>query len=282
MSVHEIKIIEWNINQATNTFGYNSIPMFVLKELIEEQKADIFVITEFCRGKDFDVFVTVLDRNNYGYAVTNNSEYLGWGKKHHNQNDILISWNKSKCKLVEDTVINNIVTKGDNNKPNFLCLDLEIFKEIVSIAGVRITVQTNDSDRKEQMKRVFEIIEEKENVVIAGDFNNKKRSYTGEWSIKVLMDMAKKNKYNLLTPSGQSLYQDKVYKVDNEIADDHFLTKGITIEEYQYDRTFTDRYASFYPFGHNFQGVVENIIAWSIVDGSGVPDHAMLIGTMKI
>ena len=63
--MRQYKIIEWNINQATNKDGNNIIPAFVGEELIN-QNADVIILTEFCFCRNVvNFFTSVFKKNKY-------------------------------------------------------------------------------------------------------------------------------------------------------------------------------------------------------------------------
>lgn len=62
-----LTIMGWNINQRSNHSGKDKIPDFILKA-IEEQKADIIVLTEFFKAKGYEEFISKLE--NFGYRAS--------------------------------------------------------------------------------------------------------------------------------------------------------------------------------------------------------------------
>lgn len=55
----ELKIMEWNINQRSNHADNTNIPNVVFKK-IKDIKADIIILTEFFKVKNYKVFVSNL------------------------------------------------------------------------------------------------------------------------------------------------------------------------------------------------------------------------------
>ena len=98
----EYKILEWNINQATDIYGKNSIPDFVKNELINKG-ADIVILTEFYFCKNAEIFIKeAFDDYGYDYFTHNKEK----------ENEVLIAWKKSYLNLSEEVTL----TTKYNNK----------------------------------------------------------------------------------------------------------------------------------------------------------------------
>lgn len=267
-------ILEWNINQATDRYGKNDIPDFVKRELINKN-ADIIILTEFCFCKNSEAFIqSVFSELGYDFRATEN--------KKHGQNEVLIAW-KKELFVIGDVEITE-TTKG-NNKPNLLVVHLKKISNDMKIviAGLRITMKPYEK-RKEQMVFALEQLKKYENVIIGGDFNNLRRETdVKEWNLDVIQDLCHNYKFNPIhTPKGQSIYQEEGTSIAYEFAEDHFITKGknVDMRKYYYDRGFTRNNQEIYLFGGDFQVYNNNInkVTWSIPFGSGIPDHAMIMG----
>lgn len=264
------KIFVWNINSATNRNIF--IPDFVGEE-IQQQSNEFIILTEFCKTKNYKEFIhKYLIKNGYNYIISNNPP------KH---NDILLAWNKHKYDVVKEE--KNIIT--DKNIPNFAYVILKNQKGLEFVlAGVRITIETYDN-RVNQLRFALNRLQSFSRVVIGGDFNclRRKTSET-KWNITVLSEISKEVGYKLITPEGQSIYAEKACCESYEFAEDHFVVKGIEIENEIYDRSFTDRNNNVYLHGRNFSvynsALRRNI--WSINVGTGIPDHAILRGNIYI
>lgn len=264
------KISAWNINLATNTDTI--IPNFVGEEILK-QDSDFFVLTEFCKTKNHQQFCkTIFLDNGYEIIISNNAI---------NHNDILISWKKDKYKLIET---------GEDIKttpviPNFSYVVLENLDGIKFVlAGVRITIEKY-CNRKEQFKYVLKQLHSYEHVIIAGDFNCLRRgTHQKIWNINILNKLCKENKYELKTPKGSSIYTENALSKKYEFAEDHFVTKGVVLENEMYDRNFTEKFKDIYLHNRDFTlynyKLKKNI--WSIRCGSGVPDHAILTGFVNL
>lgn len=269
----EYKILEWNINQATDIYGKNSIPDFVKNELINKG-ADIVILTEFYFCKNAEIFIKeAFDDYGYDYRFTHN--------KKEKENEVLIAWKKELFEFESEEVT---LTTKYNNKPNFLMVHLKTSNGIkIVVAGLRITMKSY-KERKEQMLFALNQLKNYENVIIGGDFNNLRReTIVEEWNLKVIEDLCHIYKFNPMhTPEGQSIYQEQGVSLAYEFAEDHFITKGnsIKMKEYHYDRGFTKDNPDIYLFEGNFQVYNNDInkVTWSIPFGSGIPDHAMIMG----
>ncbi|MEK6453326.1 hypothetical protein [Caldifermentibacillus hisashii] len=271
----EYKILEWNINQATDRYGRNNIPNFVRDELISKS-SDIVILTEFCFCNNAEVFLKeAFESNGYDYNFTNNKE--------EKQNEILIAWKKELFKFQNKEAVK---TTNLNNKPNCLIVNLiDNNGKNITVVGLRITIKSY-RERKEQMTYVLEKIKDYDNVIIGGDFNNLRRGASiAEWNLNVIEELCEKYNANLYTPTGQSIYQEQGESFDYEFPEDHFITKGnIQMKEYTYNREFTRKNPDVYLFKGDFQVYNNNLkrVTWSIPFGSGIPDHAILQGKFEL
>ena len=262
------KICVWNINSATKKNIFT--PEFVGEE-IKYQDSDFFILTEFCKTQNYERFIQKhLVKNGYDYILSNNSS---------NHNDILVAWKKDKYSEVIKE--NNILT--NKTTPNFAYVVLKDTKgfEFV-LAGVRITIESYEN-RKKQLRFVLNSLKSFRRVIIGGDFNCLRRGTTEhKWNISILSQISKQAGFKLVTPTGQSIYEENAINEEYEFAEDHFVVKDMLIENEAYDRDFTGRNKDVYIHGKNFSiydfGLKRNI--WSINVGSGIPDHAILSGSI--
>lgn len=108
------KILEWNINQASNRDRNNILPEMLIKEL-RLQNPDIIILTEFCFCSNAVEFLeeAFLQRNYEFYPTkeTKNTE--------NGQNEILIAWRKDIFKCDTENSQSEITT-WRNNKPNYV------------------------------------------------------------------------------------------------------------------------------------------------------------------
>ena len=263
------KILVWNINSATNR--NISTPDFVGEE-IQKQKSDFIVLTEFCRTKNYEEFCQKYIDSCYNYIISNNPL---------SHNDVLVAWKKDKYDMIsfENTVITNKVT------PNFAYVVLKDRNgfEFV-LAGIRITIESYDN-RAKQLQFALDRLKSFPHVVLGGDFNCLRRKTSKiKWNIRILSRKSAQYGFDLITPIGQSIYAEAACCESYEFAEDHFLVKGLEIKNEIYDRDFTTRNNSVYLHGRNFYvydfALKRNI--WSVDVGSGIPDHAMLIGEVSM
>lgn len=241
------KILEWNINQATNRDGNNVLPEMLIKEL-RVQNPDIIILTEFffCDNAAEFLEEAFLQRN-YEFYPTEATGYR--------QNEVLIAWRKDIFKCDTENSHSEITTR-QNNKPNYvrvLLTDRVVNKNIM-VVGVRITIakwipekldkkekrkayQEQARLRRKQMEYVYSTLDDYPNVIIAGDFNNYRRGTDlSNWNINEIT--CGRTEYNRYTPIGQSIYECEKKDVDSEFAEDHFITKGCVMKDFVYDRTF--------------------------------------------
>ena len=264
------KICVWNINLATNTNIW--IPEFVGKE-IERQESDFVILTEFCKTIKHENFIQrfFID-NGYDYVLSNNS------MKH---NNIFVAWKRDKYTVVNSET--NI--KTNQTTPNIVFVVLKDSKGIEFVlAGVRITTESYEN-RAIQWDSALEVLKSFPRVIVGGDFNCLRRGTSeSRWNIFELAQKSQNRGFNLVTPKGQSIYAEIAQRRENEFAEDHFVAKGIEITDEKYDRSFMDRNTDVYLHGKNFtiydKELKRNI--WSIDVGSGIPDHAMLLGTINM
>ena len=262
------KICVWNINSATNKNIFT--PEFVGEE-IKYQDSDFFILTEFCKTRNYKSFIqTYLVNKGYDYVLSNNTA---------NHNDILVAWKKDRYTMLEK--VNNIET--NHTTPNFAYVKLKDtngFEFVLS--GVRITIESYEN-REKQLRFVLDTLKSYDRVIIGGDFNCLRRGTTKrKWNISILSQISKQAGFKLVTPKGQSIFEENAISEEYEFAEDHFVVKNMLIENEVYDRDFTDRYKDVYTHGKNFSvyDFASRRKMWSINFGSGIPDHAILSGSI--
>lgn len=261
-----ISVLEWNINQRGGK-GRGNIPPWVKDEI---NGYDIVILTEFCTGCDGRAaFISELEQRGYHCAVSDNS----------NGNDILIAINA--CFSILNSTW--VPCYGMNSFPENLRVDIDCDGSPLTAMGIRIKTLDNFKMRKQEFKWVLEQIRDlKHPILMAGDFNHGKRgSRNQDWSISIMEDMLKGKGFTLYTPEGSSIYGVENYN-GNEFPDDYFAAKGATITLRPYDRDFTSRNPSAYPFGRDFQelwypGARDGDLAKI---ASSFPDHAILKGNL--
>ena len=275
------KILEWNINQASNRDRKNRLPEILIKEL-KLQNPDIIVLTEFCFCDNATEFLEkTFSQRGYEFYPTEATQSTKNG-----QNEVLIAWRSEHFKYNTENSQSEIVT-WSNNKPNYarvLLTDKTSNKNII-VAGVRITTAKNipkglDKEteskeyqkqatlRKQQMEYVYSTLDNYPIVIIAGDFNNYRRGTNlKNWNINEIT--CSRKEYKRYTPIGQSIYECEKNNTDFEFAEDHFVAKGCAIKDFVYDRTFIYWEKQVYRDNMDFTDW-EKLI--------GFPDHAIIYG----
>lgn len=280
------KIVTWNINQASNRYGRNKIPELIIKELVR-QNPDVLVLTEFAFGDGANEFLDNLTKRHYTFFPREATE-----NTKNKQNEVLVVWREELFECKRENSTSEIVTNV-NNRPNFVkvcLLDKQTKKEIV-VAGVRITmakwIPKNLSKiemqkayheqaimRRKQMEYIYYSLEDFSTVIIMGDFNNYRRGTNiQDWNINELT--CNRSEYCRYTPTGQSIYNENQGDTEYQFAEDHFITKGCSIKDYVYDRSFVNWDKQVYSRGSDFDNYDwEGLI--------GYPDHAVLYGDLYL
>ena len=201
-------IIEWNINQATNTSNNNIVPGFVVNEVIKNNP-DIFIFTEFAKTRNYIDVESKLKINGFDYAVTNNDTCK--------QNEVLIAWKDDKFRIDRDKIEKPLAI---DDMPEVLIVPLNWMGIKFIVAGLRIKLFNNDYlKRKKQLENVMDLIGKQfsdyKYCIIGGDFNNNKSDYKNcqwrdKWSLGVIDSIAKNNNCIRKTPDssdGSSIYK---------------------------------------------------------------------------
>lgn len=288
------KIIEWNINQATDKYNKNAIPSFI-GEYINLHHPEILVLTEFCFTNNASTFLSeYLDFHNYSYFPNGETE----NKKSH-QNEVLIAWRNDLFEVVEGTQYSEIVTYN-NNRPNYvrICLRDKIHNFKFYIVGLRITVddiekcgtEISEKRRRQQFEHVlqdidkFTVSEENYPMIMVGDFNCFRRGYKGvNWSLDAIKKLTNDHRFECRVPEGSSIYQKKSYDKEYEFPEDLIIYKNISVKSYSYDRRFTYLNPEVYLHGEDFSVycATTKTTTWSIRFGSGIPDHAVMVAEVE-
>ncbi len=292
------KVMNWNIAQATNKNGTNRIADLV-GETIGEHNPDLLVLTEFCDCKNSEVFLEQLSQKGYDW-YTRKEKY----SKYNHQNKILLAWKRELFSPTGEAPMHSY-TNWTNNIPNFARMTLESKPgSRLTLAGMRITMgskikspkragdksleqqyQEQATLRKKQMEYVMEKLSDCDRVLLTGDFNNYRKGTTCiDWNIGKLN--CADESYRVFTPEGQSIHEEKARSREYEFAEDHFLAKGCSVENYVYNRDFVKRCPQIYAEGKDFSttrivnGKLK--IDWCVPVGIGFPDHAVLLGELII
>ncbi len=278
--------MEWNINQATNMSGENLISVIVPETVTKvDPVPDLICLVEYSRScKNSDDFIALLDQNGYGVCMTDNGDGM---------NDVLLAWRRS------------LFTASDAAESE----DLEMLSVKLTdrtgysfmFAGCRMRLGDYNCNegtwkkRRMQFARILNSLNDRSTdlpLLLLGDFNNnrtnlnflskdkKKNAFINLWSVKVVDRMAEEYGLKRYTPSQPS----SIKAVESIFQEDHLICKGFSVRDINYDRSFTKSYPDIYINGEDFE-VYDRIrreSLWSIPFGSGIPDHAILSGTVGI
>lgn len=271
-----MRILEWNINQRAQHITSDSIPPFIASAILEEDP-DFFVLTEFYQVKELDKFKKSL--GDYQIFTTENSQ--------HTQNDVCIGVRNS----YQDVCIASLMeSRKENPFPNFLHVIVEIGQQTLNLMGVRIRIPSHqdiplasDENQEYRLKQFCHlesyIAYVQEPAVLLGDFNNYRRGHSpqtlamlsGEttnqstiFNMHVLQERAAALGYAMTTPEGFSWGKDNE-NTKYQFAQDHGLSKGVTIVSASYEDNFT-KYAPEIYDENGIRGVA-----------TPYPDHKMLI-----
>lgn len=243
-----MKIIEWNINHRDGYSG-QSMPEWV-KIVVQNQKADIIILTETSfKVPNWHVeYCKLVNREEYYVFCSNNSQV--------GNNEVVMAIKKD---IFDIEYVKSFFAK-DHTYPDHLevhCIHKET-KIRLTIVGMRIhSNKISDIEKQQEFKKVLEFLEKDENAIIAGDFNNYRRSYSSTdcaWCLGKAKSLAEENNFKMFTPSGSSIYQDN--KGDDSFPEDHIFVKGNNIKMnklYPYDRTFVENDTNIYKWGKDFQ-----------------------------
>lgn len=276
------KIMEWNINQATNKNNQNLLPDIVSNEIIR-QNPDIVILTEFafCNNSQEFLNQTFTNRGYRFYPEQKTKNTIN------EQNEILVAWRDNLFEKTSESTY--METSYKNNNPNCCIVHLKekLGNRKLTVAGLRITmakyIPQNVSDkemqklyqeqanlRRKQMEQVISFVEKENTVLIVGDFNNYRRgTMLKNWNISQIN--CGKKKFTIYTPKGQSIYEEQGKDVNHEFAEDHFIAKNCYIKNYQYDRDFVYSNKQVYTAG-------KDLSDWETL--KSYPDHAILYGDL--
>lgn len=262
-----MKIIEWNINHRLG-YSKKDMPEWV-KEVVQNKEADIIILTETSfKVPNWEVeYQKLVDREKYYVFCSNNTQVAN--------NEVTIAIKKN---IFDVAYVKNFFSNG-HTYPDHLevsCTHKETKKKLV-IIGMRIhAIEITDKQKKCEFETVLKSIEDEENVIIAGDFNNYRRGFQNcEWCLTKVNELAKSYCFDMFTPPKGSIYQDN--EGDYSFPEDHIFVKGNSIKIdklYDYDRNFTEKSADIYPWGTDFQQYKGNKKYDNIDDP--FPDHAII------
>ena len=269
-----IKIIEWNLNHRLN-YGKVATPGWVA-EIISTYDADIAVLTECCnRVPNWEVAKSKAFPKEKYYTFSSNNNQA-------NNNDVIIAIKKEKIEVLS---INSLFSE-EHKAPDHLQIKCKLKKsnKIFVIAGIRIhAAEIKDYEKIDQFQLVLNELENESSVIIVGDFNCNRRSFTNtdSWNLNKIDNIINK-KYIRVTPTGSSWARDVSTNDEHCFALDHFLLKGISaITLNDYDRSFVKKNVIVYKWGKDFQ----TKCGWQNEENNisaPYPDHAILSCVLKI
>jgi serine/threonine protein phosphatase 1 len=157
-----LRILEWNINQNVWLDKKTSIDDFIIKEIVDEQKPDIFVLVEAFNLKGE---IKELNEKFKGYRL-----FFADREAVQNTNEVLIGIKTSTNLEFE---AKPQIMPQDHKHPNFLRVDVKINKTPLSIIGTRVLCERDKMKRSEQLATLIEYCKSITiPVLILGDFND--------------------------------------------------------------------------------------------------------------
>ncbi len=268
------KVIGWNINQRSG-LG-KEIPGLVSEELVA-QSADIIVLTEVVKNGNLSSFIAKMQSNGYDSAISLNE----------NTNEVCILWKKDLYQMI--VVDDSLITAKENDNPNYLRVELKDQDDIrFNVVGYRIRVGNKESKgeyefRARQMRIVVNKLSELTGpTMVVTDSNNLRRgAKTEEWNLSVIDSMLAEVGYKRNTPEGSSIFEANPALEEYEFAEDHIITKGISISDIEYDREFVQRDTEIYMWGKDFCKHIEGTSYYKQIR-VGYPDHAIVKGYFEV
>ncbi len=276
----KLYVAEWNINQRSGSkmggANKDDIPLWISDEITE--KADVIILTEFVRHKNWEALVARIKESGYQIKYSDNTKS--------NQNDVLIGVRNSYDILFEETV-----PSLPGKFPDFMRIDCNVNNTIVSVIGVRIHADKMSLIEKEnEMRFTIEYMSKINNpVLLVGDFNNNRRSTINEWSInkidKILCEYSELYKRTIkrYTPEGSSITNEVSERGKHyEFPEDHFILSHLSLIDgsMSYYRGFASRDKEIYRWEHDFCGPYTPSNQEFIIPP--YPDHAILQGEIEI
>lgn len=256
-----LKIMVWNINQRSNFRGKKKLAPIIFDE-INENNADIVILTEFVKLENYSQFIEQLETINYTVMCDPRDSKV---------NQILIA---VKNKIIGDNPFKIETLPNIDSEtqlfPNFLHVSFKYQNEKLNIIGTRIRIKNSSSldfqERKLQLDTLTSYLDTLGGaVLVAGDWNNgyfkdeeTPLSYSGKsrefYSYPLLREETNSINFEIHTPEESTSW--KNFKLD------HILTKGLNLINPMYSWNFTKR-ESYQP------------------NTLGIPDHAILTATIS-
>lgn len=277
--MEKLKFMCWNINGRAG-FGNYSIPVKIILDVIIQQKPHIIVLTEFISVANGCIDLKN-SLNDLGYCVDVSPYQV-------NNNGILIAYKKEYKQ--ETQKIKSLY------EPNFMCTQIKLDKKKLVIAGIRIIPTDNWSDRKIQLKKFFNELNEMPtdlDFIAAGDFNNGNiqfecnknfdypncnRSY---YNYQMIWRDVENNKWSLITPDQGGPYKGGKYSIITKDGEKKYHTKDDhIISSLSKDKFKNVDYNFDFVCEANGYGKLKSDDYLS--DLIGLPDHAILISEINL
>lgn len=259
----ELKIIEWNIHGADDVNGYK-MPSFVTEEILNNQKPDVFVLTEFIGNASSE---KAMNRLRTKYTLYDNFK---------NGNAVLIGV-KNTLNIVSAKSY-ELTPEPDN--PNFLGLELVLDpQKKINLIGMRTRILLRGSKedksrfKKKQLSMVNRFVKQIEGpYFLIGDLNvlgtwlnkpqQRKTWNWGNGGISVIPGYS---------AAWKNYWGDEIAKAPL----DNFIYKDVVIGPTKYDWEFRNKYENhdiYFSNGDKLKLPVEK----------GYPDHAILSTSIAI
>jgi len=289
-AVKEIRIAHWNVNgRAGKNTGYDLSPL-ITNEIVGKKSAsvpDIVVLTEFVAARNWKNVKSTLEEKQY--LVFTSSYEQG-------KNGVLIALKKN---FVTDSTPSGKIKPMENEKPDFLQVKTMFNGIAIAIVGVRVRVRdssSKDYDAKEDYKErklqidalnkhLQEHLQDVENTILVGDFNNSricgdenksykevKEEYRGldtydTYNYHMLKEAL--SQHTIATPEKGFSWVDKKefkYKLDHL-----FTREGMKVLECEYSRDFVIS-------ENGYEGLTKE----NYKSDLSYPDHAILTATLEL
>lgn len=303
-----MELFVWNINQRSSG---QKIPGFVSEEIIKSE-ADIVVLTEFLSAANKRSIIEFKEKagldEKYDFGFNEERD-----KEREKANGVLIAVKKEFAEI-KSPVIENLATHHtEEAQPNFIQLDIEVNKRLISIIGTRIQVggSLNRQEFEERHKQLSSLIEhintlETKNIIVAGDFNHAfiqgvqtakysdiKESYRDKVTFDTYNYHIMKEDFNNIgmtvsTPEGKQLKgryscgfklnDDKPN--DGYLKEDHIITtRNLDVSNLRYCHSFMDNYKKDEEWQWKWNKGKKK---YEYVIDPPYPDHAILTADVDI
>lgn len=248
----ELRYLEWNLH-AMGGKGY-SIPKFISDHI---KPVDIFVLTEFCSGDDWDDFKRDIEKDFDLYI----SPYLSKG-----YNQVCIGLRR---KINYNLLSIVTVDACDTKIPEYLQVDIEIDGKKLSIIGTRIKTESNTKEfQYDYLKRV---IKKTDTVLCLGDFN----------CVHNVLSKTFSGIVDVYGPRVVNGYHSFVFKNGDVCGLDWLLAKDLKVYNGYADKHQTPIATYDWSFINSNNGY-GNKTEYDCLNINGLPDHAILKGMFSL